>query len=203
MKHSTKSKDWLIAAFFVVFLPGPDSQVSIQPSSSITIKGTSTLHDYECSTKTFEGMIELDHSDKVFTSVDISIPVLSLHSNSTSMDDNMYDALKAKQYPRIQFSLLPSDSVRIAHAQADSMLHLQGNLTIAGKQKLIDLQLVVAKNGNGIIRVHGTKKLLMTDFGIDPPTFMLGVLKTGNEVTIEFSLELKDPNPQAQANSAK
>jgi polyisoprenoid-binding protein YceI len=197
MKHSSSSKAWLIAAFSIVFSPGPDTQVSIQPSSSITLKGTSTLHDYECSTKTLDGVIGMDHSDNVFTSVDISIPVLSLHSNSTSMDDNMYDVLKAKQYPQIHFTLLPSDSIRIAHARADSIVHLQGNLTIAGKQKLIDLQVVAVKNGNGIIRVHGTKKLLMTDFGIDPPTFMLGVLKTGNEVTVEFSLELKDPNPQA------
>ena len=204
MKYAKKSIVWLIASLPILFAPGPtDVQVPIRPSSYVTIKGTSTLHDYECSTKTLEGMIEMDHPGDYFTSVDITIPVLSLHSSNSSMDDNMYDALKAKQYPKIRFSLLASDSIRIARARADSMVQLQGNLTIAGKQKLVDLQAAVAKSGNGVIRVHGTKKLLMTDFGIDPPTFMFGVLKTGNEVTVEFSLELKDPNPQAQATPAQ
>ena len=203
MTYRRNSFVWLIAALPIVISSGPGVQVSIQPSSSITLKGTSTLHDYECSTKTLEGVIDMDHSGDDFTSAEISIPVLSLHSNGTSMDDNMYDALKAKQYPKIQFSLLASDSIRISHPAADSMMHLHGNLTIAGKQKLIDLEISLAKNGNGSIHVHGTKKLLMSDFGIDPPTFMLGVLKTGNEVTIEFFLELKDPNPQAQEVPAK
>jgi polyisoprenoid-binding protein YceI len=199
MNYTRKSLIWLIAVLPFILAAGPDVQVSIQPSSSITIKGTSTLHNFECTTKTLDGIIGMDHSGNSFTSVDISIPVLSIHSGSSSMDDNMYDALKAKQYPKIQFSLLMSDSTRIAFARADSVLPLQGNLTIGGKQKLIDLPVVAAKTGKGVIHVYGTKKLLMTDFGIDPPSFMFGALKTGNEVTIEFSLELKEPDPQAQA----
>jgi hypothetical protein len=34
--------------------------------------------------------------------------------------------------------------------------------------------------------VMGTLDLLMTDFGIEPPTAMMGVLKTDPKVTIRF-----------------
>ena len=54
------------------------------------------------------------------------------------------------------------------------------------------MQVKVIKNSNGIITVRGKKKLLMTDYGIKPPTFMLGMLKTGNEVSVEFEVGLKN-----------
>jgi polyisoprenoid-binding protein YceI len=189
---------WLIAALPLAFSTGPEAQIFIQPSSSITLKGTSTLHDYECNTHAFEGTIAINPLNLTFTAADISIPVLEIHSGNSSLDDKMYDALKASQYPKIQFSLISSDSIPETRPDIpDSVIHVQGTLTIAGKQKRINLQAYCTKHGNGTLTVHGTKKLLMTDFGIDPPTFMLGVLKTGNEVTVEFSLVLKDPHPQA------
>jgi hypothetical protein len=38
------------------------------------------------------------------------------------------------------------------------------------------------------IQIKGSKKVKMTDFNISPPTAMLGTLKTGDEVTISFTL---------------
>ena len=76
----------------------------------------------------------------------------------------------------------------------DSTIQLRGTLAIAGKEQLIDLPVKIIKNDNGIVTVRGNKKLLMTDYGIKPPTFMLGVLKTGNEVSVEFEVALKGTN---------
>jgi hypothetical protein len=86
---------------------GSNVRVTILPSSRLTLKGTSTLHDFECSTTTIRGDIEMDPQMKSFEAAEVTIPVKVIHSESTSMDDNMYDALKAKEYPEITFSLLP------------------------------------------------------------------------------------------------
>ena len=51
----------------------------------------------------------------------------------------------------------------------------------------IDLVLV-AHEASGQLSVAGEKELLMTDFGIQPPKFMLGALKTDNRIVIRFSL---------------
>ncbi len=172
---------------------GTNIQLSIQPSNTIILKGTSTLHDYECKSTVLNGVIEMDTLMRTFTSAEVIIPVKSIHSESSSMDDNMYEALKAEKYTDIKFSLFHSDSPgekNLIHS--DSTLQLHGTLTIAGKEQLIDLPVKVIKNSNGIITVRGKKTLLMTDYGIKPPTFMLGVLKTGNEVSVEFEVGLKN-----------
>jgi polyisoprenoid-binding protein YceI len=167
--------------------------MAIQPSSYLVLKGTSTLHDFECKTTTIQGTIEMDPRLESFTNADITIPVKNIHSESSSMDDNMYEALKTDKNPDIRFSLLYPDTVTdLNPVHADSTLKLRGTLAVAGKEKKIDLEVVVRKKENGIVMVHGKMELLMTDYGVEPPTFMLGILKTGNEVVIEFDLELKD-----------
>jgi hypothetical protein len=34
--------------------------------------------------------------------------------------------------------------------------------------------------------VTGTKKLKMTDYDVKPPSFMMGAVKTGDEISISF-----------------
>jgi polyisoprenoid-binding protein YceI len=175
-------------------LAGTNVQLAIQPSNTIILKGTSTLHDYECKSTALTGVVEMDTLMRTFTSAEVSIPVKSIHSESSSMDDNMYEALKVEEYSDIKFSLFHSDNTgEESLIRSDSTLHLKGMLSIAGKEHLIDLLVKVIKNKNGIITVHGEKTLRMTDYDIKPPTFMFGIMKTGNEVTIEFVVSLKNP----------
>jgi polyisoprenoid-binding protein YceI len=186
-----------------IMTAGPNSQMAIQPPSNLVLKGTSTLHDFECKTTAIHGTVEMDQNLDSITNVDISIPVKSIHSESSSMDDNMYESLKADDYPEIEFLLTPPDSTTTNSMVTDSTAKLYGILTIAGKQKKIDLDISFHKKEGRIVEVRGDKKLLMTDFGIKPPTFMLGVLKTGNEVTVEFDLLLKDMTFTPQTNRNK
>jgi hypothetical protein len=44
---------------------------------------------------------------------------------------------------------------------------------------------------DGSIAVRGSVPLFMSDFGIEPPTAMLGMLKTADQVTVKFELALR------------
>lgn len=198
---------WTVLAFILIhpFLSPADSTIrmSILPSSHLELEGTSTLHNFKCTTTTIRGEIEMDQRMSSFASAEVAIPAKSIHSESASMNDKMYDAMNAKEYPEMRFSLLPSDSTTQAQSsQRDSLVTLRGRLFIAGKEQTIELRVSINRNRDGILKVDGTKRLLMTDYGIDPPTFMLGVLKTGNEVTVEFHLDLKGSKPVAHTPPA-
>ncbi len=178
--------------------------MTILPTSRLTLKGTSTLHSYECHTTAIHGEIEMDAQLKSFVAAEVTIPVNSIHSESTSMDGNMYDALKAKEWPEIKFTLLSYDTAsQVRAGGTDSAVSFSGKLLIAGKERSVDLQVSVSRAQDGTIKIDGAKRLLMTDYGIAPPTFMLGVLKTGNEVTVEFHLDLKSTNPVAHTLPSK
>ena len=41
----------------------------------------------------------------------------------------------------------------------------------------------------GVPEFTGSIKIVMSDYGIEPPVAMFGTLKTGDEVTIDFELK--------------
>jgi hypothetical protein len=42
---------------------------------------------------------------------------------------------------------------------------------------------------DGKATAQGEQDVLMTDFGIKPPSFMFGTLKVGNEIKVKFNLK--------------
>jgi hypothetical protein len=44
-------------------------------------------------------------------------------------------------------------------------------------------------NPSGVVNVKGIVPLKMTDFGVDPPTAMLGALKTGDDIKINYDFQ--------------
>ena len=66
-----------------------------------------------------------------------------------------------------------------------------GVLAIAGTAKEVSFPFKGKVSGENEIECDTTYKINMTDYGIDPPTYMLGVIKTGQEVDITIHLKLQ------------
>ncbi|OWY24393.1 YceI family protein [Sphingobacteriales bacterium UPWRP_1] len=156
--------------------------------SSVKIDGTSTLHNWTADVTKVSGKLAMsDHGGGVnLSSVNIEMDVYSIKSDKGStMETNIYNALKAKSNPKITFQLTKVNS--ISGTLADLTAVVSGNLTIAGTTKAVDLTVKGKQKANGAIEFSGSKKLKMTTFNVKPPTFMFGAMKTGDDVTITFS----------------
>ena len=68
-----------------------------------------------------------------------------------------------------------------------SKLSTNGNLTLAGVTRQIQMDVNVEETSEGI-RYTGSVPLKMSDFEIRPPTAMFGALRTGDEVTVGFDV---------------
>jgi len=103
------------------------------------------------------------------------------------MDNNLYKALKADDAPEISYILGTFDVV--PGATTDSFaVKAVGALTVAGTEKTVNMDVTAARLPDGGIRAEGSVPLLMTDFGVKPPTALLGTLRTDNKITVKFSL---------------
>ena len=49
-------------------------------------------------------------------------------------------------------------------------------------------RLAGAADADGTVSCTGSNTLLMTDYQIKPPTYMPGALRTGNKLTIDFTM---------------
>jgi hypothetical protein len=60
---------------------------------------------------------------------------------------------------------------------------------ISGKERAIDMKINAERLSNGKAIATGEQAIQMTDFGIEPPSFMFGRLKVGNDIKVKFNLK--------------
>ncbi len=176
-------------------------RVMSQPASTLRIEGTSTLHPFTSETHTVTAVGVLTVPDGSTTtpalvralrggslkSLDVTIPVAGLKSETGGLDKNLYKALKSTTYPRIRF-LLSSCTLASDEKRPGSFdIKAKGTLTIAGKDQEVTL-LAAAQFVSGGVRITGKQPLKMTDYGIKPPTMMLGTVKAGNDIVVVYDL---------------
>ncbi|HEV9038590.1 MAG TPA: YceI family protein [Puia sp.] len=185
----------LLALFPFLFYLTANSQVRyISTTANLTINGTSTLHDWTMTSVKVQcdATFELTPTGQITAvrSISFSTPVNALKSEHSAMDNNAYKALKSDKDPQISFT---ATSVTIAPAPAGaSQVTVTGKLNIAGATRDAQILAVCQPNlSDNTITVSGKENISMKDFSIVPPTFMLGTIKTGNDITLSFKLTLK------------
>jgi hypothetical protein len=163
-------------------------------SAVLSISGTSTMHDYTVSTKVLKvgagiataadlkGLLQPD----ALQGFELQIPVNTFTSDKDGLTKQMFKALKADKHSVITFKLA---GYTVEPGAGGTTVKPTGTLTVAGVERPIDMVLDV-KEQAGMLQVRGTRDLLMTDFGIKPPTMFMGMLKTNDKVTIRFELQL-------------
>ena len=167
-------------------------------AARVTLAGTSNIHPFTASTTDVRmSRIVLAPADGdllqsavkpgALDAFEIVIKAASLTSPKDGLDKNMHKALKVTEFPEIAFTLARTEA-----GAAANTLKAIGTLRIAGVEKPVALALKTAVNAS-TITVLGEVPLLMTDYGIKPPTAMLGMLKTDPKITVSFEVVLALP----------
>jgi polyisoprenoid-binding protein YceI len=170
-------------------------RLQLEPGSEITLEGTSTLHAFHCKTNKLNAYVDVDPGyatdltkvARPIVSVQVNIVVKTLTCGNTTMDNNMYATLKANENQIIKYRLSGYDIVD--GSATGFAANTKGTLTIAGKEKAIDFRVNASRLAEGKATAEGEESLLLTDFGIQPPSFMFGRLKVGNEIKVKFNLK--------------
>ncbi len=179
----------LLALFAGTCFTSAQSVYSINDVGSLKVAGTSTMHDWEMEKKKISGKAEfvLDGNElKGIRSLRINIAPESLKSGKGAMDKNAYKALKTDTHKEITFAL--TRVTKVERSGNKFTLTCEGNLTIAGKTKPVQLIAECRPGANGNIQCTGTKAISMTEYDVEPPSFMFGSVKTGDEVQIVFDV---------------
>jgi len=170
-------------------------QVAFNSSNKLEIKieGTSTLHDWHMTSESGKcsASFTLDDSGKLVSLNSLKFTLLaeSLKSGKGGMDKNAYKALDTKSHPDIKAEL-----VKATITSTDGINYTINNtlnVTIAGTTLPVEFVTTAVKTGN-TIKVKGEKEIDMTTFGVKPPKFMLGAVKTGKDITLYYEFTLNN-----------
>jgi hypothetical protein len=158
-------------------------------TARVTITGTSNIHEYTAWTDTVRVtrvvLAAAIAPDTFWDDIvkpgalggfDVAVPAATLSSPKAGLDKNMHKALKVEAHRDITAGSLQAFGV----------------LRIAGVEREVSFGLKTERRGATLV-VRGELPLLMTDYGIKPPTAMLGMLKTDPKVTVTFEAVLSVP----------
>lgn len=160
-------------------------------NSTITVSGTSSLHDWDVVSNSFNGKIQIkDITTGQLESLEVYIDSESLKSGKNAMDKKTYKALKTDKFKSIKFKMLEVKSNKKIDDSTYEM-RLVGEMTICGETKMKTIDFLLSKTGNAL-NATGSCAMKMTDFNIEPPTALLGAITTGDDITIKFNTNFKN-----------
>lgn len=174
-------------------LSAQTSYQSIPTNSSITVQGSSNLHDWTMKDEIMNAgaaFIFKDGKLSDMTALNFSMKVSDLKSSEDLLNSRAYKAMNAEQYPSIVFKLTSATATPLANGHYT--IKAIGKLQISGVTKDVVLYADAVQNSDKTISCTGSNKLKMSEYGIKPPTFMFGALKVTDEVTINFNLKFKN-----------
>ena len=196
MKKTFLTLSALLAVSATTGAQATSTRLRIEPGSELSIAGTSNVHDFHCKTNKFNAYIDVDPGytkdltrvTRPIVSVNVVIAVKSLTCGNKKMDENMYNTLQADKNQIIRYKLSGYD---ILNGTATGFAaKTTGTLTILGKEKQVAMKIDAARLNDGKATAEGEETLLMSEFGIKPPSFMFGTMKVGDEVKVRFNLKV-------------
>lgn len=164
-------------------------------SCEMKIAGTSTVHDWTAPVGKIKAAADLTITDGALTEVKamwVQADVTSIKSEKgEDMDEKIYEALKVEDgHKTITYNLSKVKSIE--KSGNGFKIKALGSFTIAGFKKDNVPMIVTAEvKDNGDVVFKGSQKLTMTQYGMEIPTAMLGMIKAADDVTVSFTLTVK------------
>jgi len=189
-KIKTNSKSRRFALIFLIALFNSivinAQNISKKFSFDLTLLGSSNIHDWKMKAtgNNLDASFTFNTGTKQLEGIQpliLNMPVKGLKSNEDLLNSRAYDALRADKYPNFVFKIT---STKVNGNQIDIM----GLLSVSGQTREITLPATIRKNADGSIVLSGSKKIKMTEFGVTPPKYMLGMMRVYDDLTLNYSV---------------
>jgi polyisoprenoid-binding protein YceI len=156
----------------------------------MNLSGTMPLHDWTMNAHGLSGeakmAITTDHRLTEIQALTFRLPVHNLKGEQTAMDNDAYKALKADQYQDIVFKLIAA-SIEPGKDKHYNVL-ARGTLTVAGVTREVVLKMAGEVAHDGSITFVGSEQVKMSDYNVERPSILFGVIKAGDLMTLTYNL---------------
>jgi len=119
--------------------------------------------------------------------IEFKIPVKGFKGDNYLMENDFYNLLDAAKFPVIVVGIEKSMLQEIFFGSDDSAIDFY--ITLAGNTKHLKGQYVIY-NQNDVAFLSGKAKIRLTDFSLEPPQKMMGMLKVKDVIFIKFDILL-------------
>lgn len=163
--------------------------------SSISISGSSNVNNFNFALKQYNGKDTIvavqKGQDIVFKKGAVRLNVADFKNPNPILTKDFKKTVRAKEFPEIIMNFIVLNGV--PEGGQNQRMKAQIEIKLAGKSKIIPVMLNACRNGDNIA-IRGFETVYFSDFGLTPPTNVLGFINVKNDLTVNFQLSLKVVN---------
>lgn len=110
----------------------------------------------------------------------VTVAVSKLVSDNADRDEHMHEAMASSDFPEAVYTFGTI-------AKNDTGYTVEGSLTLHGVIKPLTLEVQMTQEDNHL-KMSGTGSLLMSNFGIEPPTLLFLTVRDRVDITFDLTL---------------
>ncbi len=166
---------------------------SVDKSSWLSLSGTTNVNSFEClsSNGVSKGYILAEvkpDDDRInFTDARILVKVNSFDCKNPLISRDMYKALGGDQNPYIEIKLLDAKPGDEYLYSTTGNFNANVVITINGKSRTTVLNIDWSRKEGFEYHFEGSADLTMSDFGIVPPSPVMGMIRLDDNITVNFN----------------
>ncbi len=161
----------------------------VTEGSLFRIDGSSTMGRYSCVAGSVGGTADVPAGAAGRTTAEVTVGVGSFDCGVSRMNRDFRNALRSREHPTIRFTL---DAANVLGTEARPgawvPVRIRGRLRLAGAERTVDIRAEGRRLGEGRVRVRGEHPMRMTEFGVEPPSGLLGAVRAHDRVVVRFEL---------------
>jgi hypothetical protein len=164
----------------------------IEPKSTFILSGVSNVNEFDC--KIVEGLCgqqldvcyaQIDNSI-IFNNTRFRLDVQKFDCNSSYITRDMKKTLKSEKYPFMYFELISISNLFGDGQNKESLAETL--ITISGQTNKYFLTYQFEPIDSDTYSVHINSDFDMKEFGILPPTALMGFIKTEETINVDLNL---------------
>lgn len=166
----------------------------VQPSSKLTIDGKTNINSFQCAITQYFGrdtlvLQEGRNKRPVFTKGYVGLEAASFDCGMPIMTNDFGKTIKSKEYPFIFIEFISFE--RGANYQSSGE-KFKGKIKISlgGVTKAFDVDCTIEAKDSGMIHLQGGRDFTFSDFDLEPPSKMMGMVKVSDALKVNFHLVL-------------
>lgn len=162
---------------------------------SLKVGGSTNVNKFNCvianyanpDTITFYKNTEKG-SLKLKGSIELNVQNFDCHHPVMTAD--LRKTLKAKVFPKLVIRFISLDKYPLFNDQSNAIKGIVA-IELAGVTKRFEVNYRFVSNGTKSLILVGSRQVNFSDFNIIPPRKLGGMIKTNNELKVEFTLSMK------------
>lgn len=169
-------------------------RLAIHPSSTVSIDGKTNVNKYDCAIAGYKGsdtlLLTAERGKGAYFKRGLAkLDASAFECNMKVITKDFAETIQSDKHPYIEINFISFERVPKYEATEEKF---KGKLTIELADVAVpcEVRCSIVKDEKGLIHLRGRHNFKFSDFKLQPPSKMMGMVKVEEKITVNFHLVL-------------